>query len=152
MSPIACDPLAVRRFVLRADRAKPEPRPRFFLKTLTRRQKMNLVGSKELNEATIRQLGSDETFRIIYQVLAAVLTGWEHLTRPDDVPVDYPLEATDPANLAVALSVLDTVLTEREIWELYFAAVGDLDKDDLKNFGLPSSGPPGTAAPAAPAS
>jgi hypothetical protein len=134
--PIAFDPQARRRYVLRCDRKLPAAqRPTFIFRYLTRRAKLALP--------TVPAEGGiapEAELERLYERLKATLTGWENLRQPAND--EHSEIAFDPEHL----DVLEYVLTERELWELYHAAGSDVDEQDVGFFDSPQSSPPGGSA------
>jgi len=138
--PIACDPNATWTYVLKNDRGLPaERQARFTLRFLTRRQKKEyLDGVGTAGDAELRKAGGEEVITRLYARLAVGVAGWTNLHGRDgaDVPFD-----------AARISVLDDILTDRELWELYLAAGYEIDEEDRKNSdGRPNASPEGSAA------
>jgi hypothetical protein len=141
--PIACDPNATYEFVLQCDQEKPEPRATFLFRHLIMRQKRayRKLGQRKDNE--LRDLGADQVIEKLYECLAQVLVGWRDLKDAAGAAVSFPA--------AEALqSLLDSCLTEGELWELYWAAIHELSESDRKNFeSRPSTASAGSAADSA---
>ncbi|HUT58862.1 MAG TPA: hypothetical protein VNA25_13530 [Phycisphaerae bacterium] len=134
--PIACDPDAKRIYVLKCDRARSlQATPRFFMRYLTRRQKSRY--RKFGDELETSKLTADQMAEGLYKHVGEVLVGWENLHRPDGADVPYAADR---------LTDLDDVLTDRELWELYFAGMTELDGADLGFSGSQSSSSTGESA------
>jgi hypothetical protein len=132
--PIAFDPNATRHYVLRADRTPQSAirNPQFLFRYQTRRAK-----------AAYLSLGADPSVAAVevatvYERLGRVLVGWKGLVDAAGVAIEF-----DAARLQ---ELLDGVLTDMELWELYSAGASDLDEADRKNFDLQSSSAPDSSA------
>jgi hypothetical protein len=143
--PVACDTNARRKYILKSDRkarkVSKDQMPKFIFRYLTRRQKMEYLKLGNESDAVTRKRTPEDVMAEFYQCLGKVLTGWENLTGPDALAVPY-----DAANI----QVLDDVLTDNELWELYWAGGEEIDEADLNFFDSPPSSPAGTSASPAP--
>jgi hypothetical protein len=153
-----------------------ETRPTFFFRYLTRRQKLRYLEFGEairkgaaqppvaqppsageengqtqpgaaMPQDTVAQDEHQEGQNVItdlYAKLGQVLAGWRNLVYPPGAgpdlagkPVPY-----DPARL----DVLDDVLLDAELWQLYWAGASEIDEDDRKNSASPPSSPAAKSA------
>jgi hypothetical protein len=132
--PIACDPNATYEFVLKSDQEKPEPRATFIFRHLVMRQKRIYRKLEQRKDNELRDLGADQVIEKLYECLAQVLVGWRDLKDAAGAAVAFPsAEAKSPKPEALQ-SLLDDLLTEGELWELYWAAIHELSESDRKNF------------------
>ncbi len=132
--PVAFHPDAVRKYVLKTDRKLPrERRAVFSLRYMTRRAKTAYLAAAD----SLGGLTAEQASAVVYEQLGKVLAGWENLRGGDGQEIGF-----DAANLVA----LDDVLTDSELWELYWAAAHELDADDSDFFGSRPSTPPDGSA------
>jgi len=125
--PLSCDPNETTPFVLKTDQNKPEPRPQFdcrFISKCDRTRHARLVTEAEgIKDETI--------WDVLWNAIAIVVVGWKAIS-------DEPFSR----------EAMEAKLTETEIMEL---ALGCADavkmaEDDRKNLSSPRSSTPGSAA------
>ncbi|HUX15569.1 MAG TPA: hypothetical protein VMW52_03800 [Phycisphaerae bacterium] len=122
--PICSDPTARWSYTLQCDKDKPPAeRPRFMFRYMTRREKREYARLGEDRDA-LALMDGDAATAALYAAFKGVLVGWDKLVDPDGLAVPF-----DPEKL----EALDGVLTDRELWLLYYAAQNELTGDDLKN-------------------
>jgi len=133
--PLSSDPSATAPYVLPSDRDKPEPRPVFHCRFITKRE-------SDQHGRLIEESGACKgvgIFDVLWKAIAIGVVGWENM----------PLAAKGlPADQPFTREAMEAVLTEGEIMKLaagYVNAVR-LAEDDRKNSSSPPlSNPEGAA-------
>jgi hypothetical protein len=147
--PLASDPNARRNYVLKADRkslaaaraldpAAPDNAPRFIYRYLTRRQKQAYLDLDRQDDAEIQGRDPEQTIALLYTRLGEILTGWRGLVDRQGQPVLY-----DGSKLP---ELLDDLLTEKELWELYYVGANEMEEADLDFFASRPNMPPDVSA------
>lgn len=156
--PLATDPTQWKWYTLKSDR-KPgtgnreaPAAPRFRLRFLTARELRQYRELAEGGDEGMKTRGVEATIELLAKALSLALTGWEGLRRPDGSQIVHAVAFPAGGQPGLLLTALEEALAPSEIWELYWAGLGQqyLTGDETKNSeSPPASAPAASAASAA---